>query len=262
MKLIILLITAFIFISTNLFGTVAIVNGLTHVNSGAAGDVLSGEVVLINSSAQEQRVVFEINEAVFSCSENRAFTPKNPHQQSSSNWFDGELMDKVMAPGEKYTYRYTITVPDDKSLYGSYWTVLMVSIEDPINEELLNSHIGLDTKIRYGVGIVTHIGQSGNVDLAFDSVDLKNTDTLSKNLKIKLKNEGQFMEGVELSLEVYDNNGNKVTEITTDRNMVFPGTCRDYLLDVSSLSPGEYQCILLAGSREEFVGANLSLSIK
>ena len=139
----------------------------------------------------------------------------------------------------------------------------MVSVDNPIKEELLTNNIGLNTKIRYAVGLLTHVNSFDEVNLDFEKVDLT-LDTLSyeKALDIKVRNDGTFIEGVELTLEVYDASGKKVDEFTTDRNMVFPGVCKNYLLDVSVLPDGEYQCMLLAGSRDEYTGANFTLSLK
>lgn len=263
MKFSIFLFIAFMLTANILFGNVAIINGLTQVNTGQSGDIISGEVIFLNTSTEEQRIVFEINEALFFCDSPRTYTEKNPHAQSSSDWFLAEVMDQVLAPKEKYVYKYTITIPENKELRGSFWTMLMVTIEKPIKEESLNDNIGLNTKLRYGVALITNVNSFDDVNLDFDHADLKyNEIETSKELEVKIKNNGSFIEGVVLTLEVYDSSGNKIDKFSTDRNIVFPATCRDYFLDVSTLPAGKYQCLLLAESREEFAGTNLSLTIK
>jgi hypothetical protein len=263
MKLSTVIFITFLLTANSLFGNVAIINGLTQVKSGTSGDVIQGEVVLLNTSNEEQRVIFEINEALFSCSGPRIYTEKNPHAQSSSSWFSAEVADKVLAAKEKYVYKYTITIPDDQNLRGSYWNMLMVTIEKPIKEETLNDNVGLNTKLRYGVGIITNVNSLDEVNLYFDQVDLKNEgETPVRQLEVRINNGGLFVEGVVLSLEVYDQEGNKVNQLSTDRNMAFPGACKSFYLDVSVLEPGDYQCILLAESRDEFAGTSLSLTIQ
>ena len=263
MKLSTVIFITFLFAVNSLFGNVAIINGLTQVKSGTSGDVIQGEVVLLNTSNEEQRVIFEINEALFSCSAPRLYTEINPHAQSSSTWFSAEVMDKVMVAKEKYVYKYTITIPNDQSMRGSYWNMLMVTIEKPIKEEALNDNVGLNTKLRYGVGIITNVNSLDEVNLDFDHAELKDeAETSVKQLEVKVNNGGLFIEGVVLTLEIYDNEGNKVDEFSTDRNIVFPGACKNFYLNVSDLLPGDYQCILLADSREEFAGTNLSLTIQ
>ena len=252
----------FITLFSSAMAGVSITNGLSHIYSGNSGDAIQGEVILVNTSDKSQRVRFELNEAIFSCSSSRVFTEGNPHQRSSSLWFESDLMEKTLAPREKYSYRFTIHIPNDRSLRGSFWTALMVTVERPIREETLRNGIDLNTKVRYAVGLLTNVNEYDEVNLDFAQVDLaKDTLQFQKALNIQIRNEGTFIEGVELVLEVYDIQGRKITEFTTDRNMVFPGVCKNYLLDISNLPPGEYQCLLLADARDEFTGTNLTLRL-
>ncbi|MEQ6122527.1 hypothetical protein [Reichenbachiella sp. MALMAid0571] len=242
--------------------SVSIMNGLSHMYNGNSGDVIQGQVVLVNTSDQSQRVKFELNEALFSCTSGRVFTEKSTHVQSSSTWFEGEVMEKVLSPREKYVYRFTIRIPEDPSLRGSYWTALMVSVEKPIREEIMNNGIGLNTKVRYAVGLLTNVNEFDEVTLDFEEVDLDTDSPKYKNeLGIKIRNNGIFIEGVALVLEVYNDAGKRVAVFETDRNMVFPGVCKTYSLDISSLPAGKYECLLLADAREEFTGTNLSLQL-
>lgn len=263
MKTRILTIILFTLLVNAMYSNIVILNGLTHVYTGSTGETITGEVILINSSDQEQRVTFELNEAIFSCTSNRIFIKDKFHQQSSSKWFSANLMDKLLAPREKYVYKFSIKIPNDKSLKGSFWSMLMVNVEKPIKEESLNTKIGLDTKIRYAIGLLTNVNAFDNINLDFSNINLKeDSNSPKKELEVKVLNESLFIEGVKLSLEIYDNKGIKIQETETDRNMVFPGFCRDFKFDVSVLPNGEYNCVLIADARREFVGTNISLSIK
>ncbi|WP_405379737.1 hypothetical protein [Maribacter sp. LLG6340-A2] len=262
MKTKILTVFTLFLIVTKTYCSVVVMNGLTHTYSGVSGDVITGEIVLINSADEAQRVTFELNDIIFSCTENRIFTSESTHSQSSVDWFSAELMDKTLRPKEKYIYRFTISIPSDQNLKGSFWSTLMVNVEKPIKEEALNSKVGLDTKIRYAVALLTDVNLKDEVNIDFKSIDLNNEDSQSKKeLFVKVSNESKFIEGVKLTLEVYDQDGEKIYESETDRNMAFPGFCRDFKLDVSSLAIGEYECVLIAESREEFIGANITLTI-
>ena len=74
MKTVFLTLIIFTFFITSVYSNVIIINGLTHIYSGLSGDTIRGEVILINSSTNEQRVTFELNEALFSCTSDRVFT--------------------------------------------------------------------------------------------------------------------------------------------------------------------------------------------
>tara|TARA_R110002050_G_scaffold116847_2_gene233395 strand:+ start:43159 stop:43950 length:792 start_codon:yes stop_codon:yes gene_type:complete len=252
----------FIFCIYNAQSSVVVLNGLTHVYKGISGDVIIGEVILVNNSNIEQRVTFDLNDAIFSCSSNRFFTNETTHSQSSKDWFRAELMNKTLMPKEKYIYKYTITIPNDQNIKGSFWSMLMVNIEKPIKEEALNNNVGLDTKIRYAVALLTNVNSYDEVNLDFKNIDFnEDSNSAKKELNVKIFNESLFIEGVRLTLEVYNNEGIKIYESITDRNMAFPGFCKDYQLDISDLPQGEYECVLIADSREEFLGANITLTI-
>lgn len=263
MKTKLLIIVFFTIFVNSLYSNVAITNGLTHIYSGSSGDVISGEVILVNGSTEEQYITFELNDAIFSCTTNRIFTKEYTHPQSSINWFESNITDKVLAPKERYVYRFTIKIPKDKTLRGSYWSALMVHLENPIREDSINGNIGLDSKITYAVGLLTHVNTFDELNINFKDITIsENENSNKKQLEVKLFNKSLFIEGVRLSLEIYDKNGTKIYEAVTDRNMTFPGFCRDYKIDISELISGEYDCVLIADSREEFVGTNISLTIK
>lgn len=239
---------------------VLVLNGLTHEYSGQPGETVSGEVILINSSSENQRVTFDLNDAIFSCTANRFFTKDSTHIQSSRNWFVGDLMDRTLYPKEKFVYRFKIVIPHDETLVGSFWSMLMINIDKPIKEETLKDRIGLDTKVRYAIGLLTNVNSYDQVNLDFLDVDIvKNSGELSEILNIKVGSDSNFIEGVRLSLEVYDKNGNLVFEGDTKRNMIFPGYCRDFGIDISTLETGDYTCVLVANTREEFFGTNFTL---
>lgn len=261
MKKIVLIIALIASFASNALATVTIINGLTHVYNGNSGDVIEGEIVLINGTNMEQRVRFMINEAIFYCNENRIFTEKNPHAQSSSEWVENGVSERLLLPNERYVHRFKIKIPADKSLKGSFWSVMMVYVENPIKEEMLNNSIGLNTKIRYAVGLLTNVNGFDQPNLDFEQVQFDEKSG-RKALGVKMRNDGAFIEGVRLSLEVYDANGKKVKVLETDRNLVFPGVCKDYIIDISDLPEGQYQCLLLAETREEFVGTNITLTQK
>ena len=223
---------------------------------------INGEIILQNTTDKPQRIKFNLREAIYACSEDRVFSKTNAHAQSATSWFNSPNMEKELGANEKYTYRYTIDIPADENIKGSFWTVLMVSIENPIKEDIINKNIGIGTKIRYGVGLLTHVNELDDVNLNFQNINLnEGTSTKEKSLDVTIKNDGSFIERVALTLEVYDSHGNKVTELKTKSNLIFPNVCFNYTVDLSSLPPGKYECLLLADSREEFTGTNLTLSI-
>lgn len=259
MKKSILIVVLFFYANLS-FSSVIVVNGLTHIYNGYSGNQIKGEIVLLNNSDVEQTVSFSLNDAIFSCTENRIFSSSQTHKNSSLNWFDGSLMNKTLSPKEKYTYQFVINIPKEESLRGTYWSILMLDVDKPIKKEKLSQNIGLNTKVRYAISMLTNVNTFTEVNLDFLKINLKKENN-SKKLEIKIANQNVFIEGVKLLLEVYDADGKKVLESDTARNMIFPGFCKDYNVDLTTLPKGSYECLLVADSREKFVGTNVSLVI-
>lgn len=260
------LIYSFLFIflySTNTYATIVVVNGLTHIYNANDGEIVTGEILLVNNGETAERVTFSTNEALFSCTKARFFSKNQSHNQSSTNWFEGNLNEITMESRQKFIYRFNIVVPKDSKLKGSYWSMLMIHVEKPISEEFLTQKIGLDTKIRYAVALITNVNAQGKINIIFQDILLKkDVKSNSKKLDIKILNESLFVEGVKLSLEIYTLKGQKINAFTTDRNIAFPRFCRDFLIDISALPRGDYECVLIADARKEFFGTNIRLTIQ
>lgn len=253
-------LVVFFFLATfSCFSNVSVVNGLTHMHSGSSGDVITGEVILVNYGTVPERVTFSIADAIYDCEKPRIFSEKVSHALSSASWVTNHVNERVLAPKEEYVLKYTIAVPKDAELSGSYWSVLMVSVERPIREESVHQNIGLDTKIQYAVGLITNVNSADSVQIDF--ADVLSPGKEDKSLEVKIKNNGQFAEATTLTLEVYNQEGEKVKEYATKRLLVFPSVCRAYKLNISDLPNGEYECVLVAEARESFIGANLKLQI-
>ncbi|MFC4723262.1 hypothetical protein ACFO5O_13075 [Geojedonia litorea] len=262
MKSLAISIISFITCINFLHANVVVLNGLTHSYSGSAGQTFEGYILLANTSNEQQRVTFSLSEAIYSCEQERVIGNDIDHKNSSSSWFESSVTDVTLSPKQKYSFKYSITVPNDETLNGSYWTTLIVDLEKPIREEKVNN-IALGTKIRYAIRLLTDVNNKNEVAIDFKSINLKlNPVNQKKQLDVKILNESPFIENVKLSLEVYDAYGNKVLGTKTKRAIVFPEVCRDFSIDVSGLPVGEYQCIVLADSDEEYIGTNISLTIK
>ena len=243
------------------FASVSITNGLTHKYKADNGETIEGEIILLNASQLNQRVTFSLNNAILSCNDKTYFTASQTHSKSSNTWFKSAVSEKILAPGESYVYRFSLHVPVN-TLDGSYWSIIMVNIEKPIKEQMLQEKIGVLSKIRYAIQLLTDVNQLDEMHLEFDKIALNIKIPKKKQLEVVLNNQGQFIESTSVILEVYNNSGIKLETIEAKVKNIFPNACKAFVLDVSNLNPGEYECIVLAKSRDEYSGTNLSLSIE
>eukprot|EP01089_Gocevia_fonbrunei_P023533 TRINITY_DN998_c0_g1_i4.p1 TRINITY_DN998_c0_g1~~TRINITY_DN998_c0_g1_i4.p1 ORF type:complete len:175 (-),score=15.13 TRINITY_DN998_c0_g1_i4:618-1142(-) len=145
------------------------------VNKTSALSVQSGLVRL------GEAIFFRLGEAIFLCMAPGFFSNDITHNKFSKSWFKSDLMDKTFLSEESFVYCFSIIIPEDQNLKGSFWTLLMVNIEKPIKEELSNNKISLDTKISYAVGLITNVGSQGNPNLDFMAIYIKKSiDNIDK----------------------------------------------------------------------------------
>ena len=105
---------------------VAIVGGLTHVRVVTAGETYSGVILLRNIGEEPEEVkVYQADYLFFSDGRN-VYGEPGKSARSNANWIT--LGPKsAMIPGNVIlTVHYTINVPDNETLTGTYWSMFMV----------------------------------------------------------------------------------------------------------------------------------------
>jgi hypothetical protein len=240
-------------------GSVVILNGLTHIHHTSAGNIIEGQIILLNSGESNERVTFQLNDIHFPCGNERKFTFSETHPRSSKNWFESNITDKLLLPNERFVYKYRILVPNKDTVYGSYWSAIMVEVEKPIKEEKIEENFNVESKIRYAVGIIANVEKVEELQLEFDYIDFLSGIDNNSSLEVRLQNISDFLENIHLQLEIYDETGKKVFQENSIRKRIFPGSCTKFEINVTDLPSGSYECMLLAESRNEYVGANINL---
>ncbi len=239
---------------------VGVLNGFTHVASGKAGDVIHGEIILVNSSLKEERVTFSMADAIYNCGSNTYYTMERTHDFSSINWVQGEVAEKVLLPNEKYVFKYSIIVPKKELASGSYWSMIMVNVEKPIKEEMVREQVSVKSKIRYGIRLITDINEKSDQEIEFEGVSTSLADQ-DNSVTISVGNYGMFAEKVSLTLEIYNQKGEKIKELYSVNSFVFPRVCKDFTFSLNHLLKGNYDCVLLAETRGDLIGTNMSISV-
>lgn len=260
LKIFMIVLLALVFVQSSAAGVI-VLNGLTHRYSGNAGETIQGEIILYNPTDAKQRIKFELQDVHYSCEGSRYFTQNTTHPRSSKTWFNGNLTDYELAPKEKFVYQFEIVIPRNQTIKGSYWNILMIEIDKPMRQNKLASTLGVDSKIRYGIGLITQIGQAEQVAIDFEKAVLDTKKEQTK-LNLALINTSFFLEEPNVALEIYDMEGKLMLSKNSSRQKLFPESCSKYLFDISNLPNGKYECLIIAESRNEYVGTQMSLTIE
>lgn len=242
------------------FAGVAILNGLTHIHTGVSGTTITGSIKLKNEGEKESRILIYQQDIILSCKEAVDYQAIGSHDHSLGKWLQTSVNEKVMLPNEEYEVTYTIKVPTGTVESGTYWSIIMVEMTDQLQIEKRQG-IQIDSKVRYGIQILTDIGASESPKIVFEKVDFKQTNDSTKIIQIKLKNEGLFLSKTKLNIEIFNDQGVKVKVIIGPQKKVYPSYCNDFEIELKDIPKGKYSGILVADNGTDLFGENINIEI-
>lgn len=240
---------------------VVVLNGLTHVHKSNVGTEISGVIKLKNTKDSDQRVIIYLNDLFQPCNGETLLTGDTTHDRSLVKWLTTNVNDRVLKGQEEYELLYTITVPNNVNLSGSFWGVLMVEVEKPIKEEETEYGVKLESKVRYGIQVIADIGPKEPVVLDFFDIKFQDSE-LGKSVLVVLENLGTFYAQPTIILEVFSVDGTSVKTVEVKFKKIYPSFCKSFLLDISGIEKGIYKAVIVADYGEDMFAIDLDLNIE
>jgi len=258
-KLTLLLLLIFPVLFSN--ASIVVLNGLTHENVAQKGESYRGTIQLQNTENSEKDVQVYLRDYWFSYTGESKHDPPGTMQRSNANWitFTPELM--TLKPNEIATIDFEVNVPDNDSLKGTYWSVIMVEGIIPPDTTNYQSGVTIRTAIRYAIQIVTTLGETGTSDLQFMGLERAKQNSADV-INVVVGNTGERILKPEMSIELFDETGNSVGIFKAGRKKTFPDTTVKITLVLEGVKPGNYTGVLVADCDEEHIyGTNLTIEI-
>ncbi len=240
--------------------TVVVQNGLTHIHKLNSGDVLLGKIVLKNLSNKPERVSIYQNDLEVLCSGVVNYNKSGSNPKSLFEHISINTSDQTLAPNEEYEVSYKINIPSIQNLKGSLWTLIMVEVAEPISEQKVEYGVSIGSKIRYGIQVIANVGENDANKYSFKDVKLVKNEN-EKKIEAVLSNEGDFLINPVLDVQIFDEKGTMVKEIKMPSKKLYPNNCQKFDIDISSLSTGKYNVILVSEANDESIGVNINLEI-
>jgi len=262
MRLTARLVFVILFLTGYVHASVVVVNGLTHAHvlSGAENKI-QGSVVVRNEGAKESRILIYRQDLLPECGKSAQYPDLNSHSRSLGDGLKTNVDEKLMAVKEEYDVRYTIELPKDKTLPGTYWEVIMVEVADPVKDEVKDG-VQINSKVRYAIQVIVDVGNFEAPEVSFENVIFDKVSPQRSVLKIQLKNNSAFGTRTNVILEVYDNKGNKLKTTEPSGRMLYPGYCNTFELPVNDLLSGKYDCVIIADTGKDLFGSNISIQVE
>ena len=242
-------------------GNIIVLNGLTHENTCEAGQKYRETIEIQNTGGSEKSVKIYLRDYWFSHTGQSKHDPAGTMLRSNASWITHNPELVTLSPNEKTTINFEVATPNSDSLTGTYWSVIMVEGITPPDTTNSNRGVKINTAIRYAVQVITNIGNSGKRDLQFLGIELANNQD-QNILNIAIENTGERILRPEVSLELFDEQGNSLGIFKADHRKTFPGTSITSSIVLEGIKQGNYNAVLVADCDEDHIfGTNFSLEI-
>jgi len=269
-KTIVLFLSAilmFFIISDTALAAVAIVSNMTQDKQAKPGELYKGSITVKNNGTEPEAIrVYQTDYMSYSNGTTNYGEPAGKMQRSNANWITFSPKTVSVGPDARVNINYEVKVPDDKTLAGSYWSVVMVEqVPKPLKDtEMKKQTVGLQLLLRYAVQIITDIDDTGLIKINFLNPRVaQKKDGKGFNFFIEIENTGERQLVPEVSTEFFDmKQGKSAGKFTTSKNRSFPTGSTKYTFDLGDIPAGKYKVQVLADcGGENLFGGEYNLDL-
>ncbi|MEA3500750.1 MAG: hypothetical protein U9R41_07030 [Candidatus Marinimicrobia bacterium] len=255
------------FSSKVLLGSILIESELFFQDNLNIGERSTGVIRIRNTGEKPAKVNLYKKDYSFNSNGTNSYLEPGTLERSNADWIT-IVPEKVTIPGNgRVEINYTVKVPFDKALIGSYWSLIMA--EQVTNPKLNNKknndnvRVGVFVSTRYGIQILTNIGLTGQKKLKFTKTKIKkNVD--KEYLFVDVKNVGDQFLRTKIYAEFYDQSGNYIGKfLGEEKKRIYPDTSVRFKIDISKIKNGKYSVLIVAdGEEEALFGIKYTLTIE
>lgn len=224
--------------------------GLTNLVDVNPGQEMLIKIQLTNFYDESQRYALTLCDYAYRADGEVSYLPPGQLPRSNARWIQLYTHSLTVPPkGESHLF-YDIKVPRDKSLVGSYWSVILIEPQgqQPIQNSIAEG-INLIVKVRYAYQIVTTI-PGGISKLQVQNQCVCDLD-LKRCLCIDVKNTGNLFLNPTACLKLYNEEGHLVHTLQGPSQKILPDCSVRYYFDLHSTQAGSYSALLFLDSKQK-----------
>jgi len=248
---------------------ISVIGGLTReINiKNSDVDTSQGVIILKNTSEEPQEAkIYQTDYEFFYDGRNNYGEP-GKMARSNANWITFTPKQLTIPAKGMSEVNYSIKMPDDKALIGTYWSLIMIEevSKVPLPEsksEKNKMKLGISAKNRYAIQIVVNIGDTGTLNLNFISAKLTKEGE-KRIFQMDMENIGEKWAKPILYTEIYNEEGNYIGKFDGENKRIYPGTSVRYNIDLSKLPKGKYKAMVMADcGGDDIFGTTYDLECK
>jgi hypothetical protein len=234
---------------------IAIVSSAVEEKEAIKGEVYTGRIVIYNGAATAQAI--RVSQSDYAGSAEGTARSDDPGVMPRSNvaWVGVQTQRVTVPPKSDVTVRYTVAVPQNDSLRGTYWSAIVVEAAEATpgatTGRASQPPIRTDSVTRYPVQVVTHIAATGTRTVRFDNPRASQDSTGAAAFDLDVVMTGDRAVRPRISVELYDAQGTLKAKEKQDRGLVYPGAVFHQRFDFGKLPPGTYKAVIVADTGAE-----------
>ena len=242
-----------------------VIGSLSRERNLEAGETSKGRILVHNTSSELLELEAYQTDYWFASDGRNRYDKPGTLPRSNAPWITVTPQQLRVPAGETLSFTYDIDVPDDQSLNGTYWSMVMVApiantveLEDSPGER----KVSVQTTLRYGVQMVTDVGATASASLSVIDAQLKERET-GVALNLRLKNTGERHTRPQIWLEIFDDQGASLGRWPGESKRLYPTTSASFDVPLTGLPTGHYSALMVADlGNDEVFGAQYNLDIQ
>lgn len=245
-------------------GSIKVLGSLVDERVATIGTSYDGSILLENVGKTPCQVRIYQTDYLYYADGRHIYGVLGENPVSNGNWITLGANWVTVPAQEKAEVHYKVKIPPNPGLRGSYWSMLMVEAEDdqPVNSEKGKGAIALRTKIRYGVQVITNIGNSGSRQIQFLDRQVINQDG-RRILQLDIENSGERVLAPVVSMQLFNNDGKLLSNYQGDKLRILPSCSIRQRINLPDLPKGRYKALVIVDNGDQYVfGANYNLVIE
>lgn len=260
----ILLLVSFLIPFTLLQASIVILNGLTHHYKVENGQVYKGKIAIENTGNKPQNVKIFLQDFTYQSDGTINYTSPHTNEKTNTDWIKLNTNFITLKAKEKTEVYYEITIPNTTINAGSYWSVIIVEPVDEVKPSDSKQGINITSIIRYAIQVITDYNtDTVKPNLKFESVKIEKEEG-RKTVKIAIANKSDIYCKPTAVIEIYNRKtGQKLGTFSSQAMGLLPKTSKSYYIDVNTISPDQYNAVIIATDEDENAFAlNVELEVK
>jgi hypothetical protein len=264
------------------FAGISVVGELTREESVQPGEKFEGTIKLQNTGETTRQVNVYQTDYVFHADGSNVYGEPGSAVRSNADWLSVSPKRLTIPPNEMALVHYSGQVPavrklasilndfqleESPDLVGTYWSMIMIEPAPETGPENLEDEVGrvkfgIQTKVRYGIQIVTNVGDTGTPKIKF--LDKGLTKQEGKTfLQLDIENTGERWLSPTVWVELYNSDGAQIGRFEGGKKRIYPDCSVRHRAELKDVPAGEYKALVVVDNGDQYVfGAKYDLEIE